>query len=373
MPAPRHRNRFASEPLPAPASFNEADVSDKPTGIRNRAVIGPARINAIRENYQQRLESLLAVDEAIRDIVAALDASGEMNRTLIVFTADNGFFHGEHRVQAGKVLVYEPSVRVPLIIRGPGVPAGARRSSLVANIDLAPTILDAANARAGTPAGRPLAAPVRAGRAAPVGQGRPAGDADLQRDPHAALRVRPARERRAGALRPRPRPAAAPEPARRRAVHRAEDRSRRAARTRFALCRRHVSPRPGPAPPGALSARVGRLRPLDRPPARSAGRPRRGSRPSTSTAAARGSSATRGRRSPRPCARRGLRTRTLVRALVGLRDSRSTTLDRGSASLLAQLPRTFPERLRTSNGTSSFQSLKAGARGRGRGGSHWHR
>ncbi|HEX7254548.1 MAG TPA: sulfatase [Gaiellaceae bacterium] len=148
-PAPRHRNRYASEPLPASASFNEADVSDKPSGIRNRPVIGPARINGIRENYQQRLESLLAVDEAIRDIVAALEASGELGRTLILFTSDNGFFHGEHRVPAGKVLVYEPSVRVPLIVRGPGVPAGARRSSLVANVDLAATILDAAKVRPG--------------------------------------------------------------------------------------------------------------------------------------------------------------------------------------------------------------------------------
>ena len=148
-PAPRHRNRFASEPLPAPPSLNEADVSDKPAGIRNRAVIGPARINGIRENYQQRLESLLAVDEAIRDIVAALDASGEASRTLIVFTADNGFFHGEHRVPAGKVLVYEPSVRVPLILRGPGVPAGVRRTNLAANVDLAATILDVAKARPG--------------------------------------------------------------------------------------------------------------------------------------------------------------------------------------------------------------------------------
>ncbi|HET8651664.1 MAG TPA: sulfatase [Gaiellaceae bacterium] len=147
-PAPRHRNRFASEPLPLPPSFNEADVFDKPSGIRNRALIGPARVNGITENYRQRLESLLAVDEAVRDIVAALDASGELSRTLIVFTSDNGFFHGEHRVPAGKVLVYEPSVRVPLILRGPGVRAGARRSNLVANVDLAATILDAANARA---------------------------------------------------------------------------------------------------------------------------------------------------------------------------------------------------------------------------------
>jgi arylsulfatase A-like enzyme len=107
------------------------------------------RLNAIRENYQQRLESLLAVDEAVRDIVGALEASHELGRTLIIFTADNGFFHGEHRVQTGKLLVYEPSVRVPLILRGPGVPHGARRTNLVANIDLAATILDAANATPG--------------------------------------------------------------------------------------------------------------------------------------------------------------------------------------------------------------------------------
>jgi arylsulfatase A-like enzyme len=148
-PAPRHRNRFSSEPLPMPPSFNEADVSDKPAGIRNRSLIGPARRNAIRENYQQRLESLLAVDESVRDIVGALAATHELNRTLIVFTADNGFFHGEHRVQTGKLLVYEPSVRVPLILRGPGLPHGARRASLVANVDLAATILDAANATPG--------------------------------------------------------------------------------------------------------------------------------------------------------------------------------------------------------------------------------
>jgi N-acetylglucosamine-6-sulfatase len=147
-PAPRHRNAFANQPLPTPPSLNEADVSDKPAAIRNRRVIPTAQLNAIRENYQQRLESLLAVDEAVRDILSALEATGELDRTLVVFTADNGFFHGEHRVPAGKVLVYEPSVRVPLIIRGPGLPRGVQRPNLVANVDLAATILDAAGGRA---------------------------------------------------------------------------------------------------------------------------------------------------------------------------------------------------------------------------------
>ena len=268
VPAPRHRNRFASEPLPAPPSLNEADVSDKPSGIRNRGLIGPARLNGIRENYQQRLESLLAVDEAIRDIVAALEASGELNRTLIVFTADNGFFHGEHRVPAGKVLVYEPSVRVPLIIRGPGVPAGARRSSLVANIDLAPTILDAANARPGRRQdGRSLLPFARDGL---LRSGR---DILLETPSYSALRtprfefVQHA-ERRAGALRPRPRPAPAPEPARRRAVHGDEERSRLAPRASSRLCRRRVPPRAKPQTPGALPPWEGGVRPLDRSPAR---------------------------------------------------------------------------------------------------------
>jgi N-acetylglucosamine-6-sulfatase len=156
-PAPRHVDRFAREPLPGDSSFNEVDVSDKPSFIQSLPPIGAQRAAAIDENYRQRLESLLAVDEGVVRIVDALRAEGELDETLIVFTSDNGFFHGEHRVPAGKVLVYEPSIRVPLIMRGPGVPAGARRRQLVTNADLAPTILDAAGAKPGrTQDGRSL-------------------------------------------------------------------------------------------------------------------------------------------------------------------------------------------------------------------------
>src|SRR5919106_777797 len=123
-PAPRHRDAFATKDLPRPPSFNEADVSDKPFDIRRRSLLGPARIRKVQENYQQRLESLLAVDEAVAKIMGALREAGELANTLIVFTSDNGFFHGEHRVAAGKLLLYEPSIRVPLVIRGPGIPAG---------------------------------------------------------------------------------------------------------------------------------------------------------------------------------------------------------------------------------------------------------
>ena len=149
VPAPRHRNRFSAEPMPRSPAFNEADVSDKPLAVRRRPVIGNARINGITEMYRQRLESLLAVDEGVAAIVRALQDSGELARTLIVYTADNGFFHGEHRIPNGKVQHYEPSARVPLVLRGPGVPRGLRMTQPAVNVDLAPTIVDAANARVG--------------------------------------------------------------------------------------------------------------------------------------------------------------------------------------------------------------------------------
>ncbi len=144
----KYKDYFASEQLPNMPSFNEADVSHKPLGIRNRPVLTAERIAAIREAYQQQLESLLSIDDGVKSIVDALRASGELGNTLLVFTDDNGFFHGQHRVPSGKVLVYEPSIRVPLLMRGPGVPKNKHLGQMVANIDLAPTIVDLANAKA---------------------------------------------------------------------------------------------------------------------------------------------------------------------------------------------------------------------------------
>ena len=149
VPAPRHRDRFASEPMPVDPSFNEVDVSDKPAAIRRRPLLRAQRIAGITENYRQRLESLLAVDEGVASIVRALAETGELDNTVFLYTADNGFFHGEHRVPSGKVMAYEPSARVPLLMRGPGVPKNVTIAQPVVNVDLAATILDAANARAG--------------------------------------------------------------------------------------------------------------------------------------------------------------------------------------------------------------------------------
>jgi arylsulfatase A-like enzyme len=149
-PAPRHRGDLDSVTLPKPPNWNEADVSDKPAAIRALPLIGPAAEQRIEDvRMRGRLESLLAVDEAVASIVAELRAHGELNNTVLIFTSDNGWMQGEHRITQGKVVPYEESIRVPLIIRGPGVPAGRQVNTIAANIDLAPTILEVAGATAG--------------------------------------------------------------------------------------------------------------------------------------------------------------------------------------------------------------------------------
>jgi N-acetylglucosamine-6-sulfatase len=148
-PAPRDAGAFAALPLPRPPNFNEADVSDKPAFIRNRPLIPPQNINQIARRYRDRTASLLAVDDAVASIVRTLKATGQLNNTMVAFTTDNGFFFGEHRLPNGKVLPYDPASKVPLLVRGPGFKHHNRSRTVVGNIDLAPTIVALAHARAG--------------------------------------------------------------------------------------------------------------------------------------------------------------------------------------------------------------------------------
>ncbi len=110
-------------PLPRPPSFNERHISDKPTFVRRRPRLDGAHVNRLRTIYRSRMESLLAVDDLVRGLVHELRATGELDRTYIVFTSDNGFMLGQHRVK-GKSKAYEESVRVPPGDPRPGLAGG---------------------------------------------------------------------------------------------------------------------------------------------------------------------------------------------------------------------------------------------------------
>jgi N-acetylglucosamine-6-sulfatase len=148
-PAPRHAEAYRSEPLPSSPDFNEPDVSDKPAAIRALPRFDAGEISGIRRKYRCALGSLLSVDEGVRKVLRALRETDELANTLIVYTSDNGFHYGEHRIPPGKMGIYEASIRVPLQVRGPGIPQGVKANDLTTNADLAPTIVAAARARPG--------------------------------------------------------------------------------------------------------------------------------------------------------------------------------------------------------------------------------
>jgi len=144
-PAPRHDGAFAGEELPLPPSYNEPDVADKPADAVPEAPLGADELAAIDTRHRSRLESLLAVDELVGDLLDELRRSDELERTLVVFTSDQGQQLGEHRLTS-KLQPYDESLRVPLLIKGPGVPEGEVRRAVTANVDLAPTFAELAGA-----------------------------------------------------------------------------------------------------------------------------------------------------------------------------------------------------------------------------------
>lgn len=143
-PATRHEPLFAAARAPRTAAFNEADVSDKPAWLQAQPLLDVRQVRRIDRFYRRRLQTLAAVDEALVRLLARLEQRRLLADTYVFFTSDNGYLQGQHRFPSGKNAPYEESVRVPLLVRGPGVAAGQHRRHLVANLDCAPTLLELA-------------------------------------------------------------------------------------------------------------------------------------------------------------------------------------------------------------------------------------
>lgn len=140
--APRHEGTVEL-PLPAPPSLNEGDMQDKPGWMRRLPVRDEERLGRL---YNERLASLRAVDDLVGTLARALEERGELERTTWVFTSDNGYLLGQHRWES-KVLLYEESIRVPLVVRVPGLESPAVVDRIALNNDLAPTIAALAGIR----------------------------------------------------------------------------------------------------------------------------------------------------------------------------------------------------------------------------------
>jgi len=138
-PAPKDKNLFPTAKAPRSKAFNESNISDKPSWLRSRSKLTKAQIAKIDASFRKRARSVQAVDRMIANLRATLKAQGQDRNTYLVFSSDNGFHLGEHRLTPGKQTAFDSDIRVPLVVLGPGVRSGSTNSKLVQNTDLRPT------------------------------------------------------------------------------------------------------------------------------------------------------------------------------------------------------------------------------------------
>jgi arylsulfatase A-like enzyme len=139
-PAPRHRDAFPGLTAPRGGSF-DAPTAGAAGWLRDRPPLTGQQIAGIDGAFRKRAQSVLAVDQLIGRIRSTLRARGLDRNTYIVFSSDNGFHLGEHRLTGGKMTAFDSDIRVPLVVVGPGVQPGTEIDELTANIDLAPTFM----------------------------------------------------------------------------------------------------------------------------------------------------------------------------------------------------------------------------------------
>jgi arylsulfatase len=143
IPAERHKDLFPDAKVPRTANFNPK----VPTGggwVQHLPLANQTVIDYQDHFYRQRLRSLQALDEMVDALITRLEESGQAENTYIIYTADNGFHIGQHRMPPGKSSGYEEDIHVPFYIRGPGIPKGKTDDSVTTHIDLAPTFFQLA-------------------------------------------------------------------------------------------------------------------------------------------------------------------------------------------------------------------------------------
>ncbi|KAG0236794.1 hypothetical protein BGW42_002662 [Actinomortierella wolfii] len=140
VPAKRHEHLFKDERVPRNANFNP-DKQDKVSWIQTLPKLSEREVNDVDEKHRNRLRSLQATDELVERVIKRLEQNGQLENTYIIYTTDNGYHLGTHRMYSGKQTPYEEDVNIPFIIRGPGIAKGVKSDAVATHTHFAATVL----------------------------------------------------------------------------------------------------------------------------------------------------------------------------------------------------------------------------------------
>jgi arylsulfatase A-like enzyme len=141
-PAPRDANALPGVRAPRTPAFDAPPDSAAPKWLTSHPQLSDADMALIDNDFRKRAQSVLAVDAMIGELQRAVAAIGAADNTYFVFSSDNGYHMGEHRLMPGKMTAFDTDIHVPLVVTGPGVAAGRTVEEIVQNIDLCPTVAE---------------------------------------------------------------------------------------------------------------------------------------------------------------------------------------------------------------------------------------
>jgi len=141
-PAPRDANTLPGLRAPRTPAFDAAPDADAPKWLLAHPALSAADMDRIDVDFRKRAQSVLAVDKMIGELQAAVATIGQASNTYFVFSSDNGYHMGEHRLLPGKMTAFDTDIHVPLIVMGPGIPPGLTVEEIVENVDLCPTFTE---------------------------------------------------------------------------------------------------------------------------------------------------------------------------------------------------------------------------------------
>ncbi|ORY61669.1 alkaline-phosphatase-like protein, partial [Pseudomassariella vexata] len=146
IPLKRHLELFPDAKAPRTPNFNPSDEYQLTKGgwVKDLLSMNTSAVNFADFVFRSRVQALAGIDEIVEDVVAKLEEKGVINNTYIIYTSDNGYHLGQHRTPAGKSLFYNEDTNIPLVVRGPNVPANTTSNIPGLHLDLAPTFLDIA-------------------------------------------------------------------------------------------------------------------------------------------------------------------------------------------------------------------------------------
>ncbi|KAB7507689.1 Extracellular sulfatase Sulf-1 [Armadillidium nasatum] len=147
-PEPKYENSLNSSTIPNTPNFNIANENKNWFVMQGEQPLRQEVVDEIHEIYRNRLRTLLSVDDLVESVISKLEERGFLDNTYVFFTSDHGYHLGQFSMPRDKREPYEFDIRVPLLVRGPGISEGAEISDVVTNIDLAPTFLELAGLEA---------------------------------------------------------------------------------------------------------------------------------------------------------------------------------------------------------------------------------